>query len=481
MQKNLVSEDQRIFLKRCYKSTFILIVAYFPVIAAIYFLVSELDLIGEGGSARDLLMYVTLFFALPLVFCMLAMAMYAVRYICYLWKEVSAWTAIYAAVVSAGTGMFTGYCWFYLEEIRERKLEKKRKEEQKKTFKLDFVGQFRNALALSATLLILSIGSLLFQGLNFYIPARGEVWLETSYSEPVELDSIQLSLQNFDFEKVQVEYLDAETKDLVVIKIKPDKGYAIEPDSPRTFIVSRPKESNLTDTELLVIQTLRGSGQEPELRRVDRYVSTGLKVLDYPIPIFGTLFLFVLVLFGLYLAGTGFSCGFRFVLGEVIVFTHAAIIVLGFLSLTQIRLDHFVLTALFMAIGWVGSFGSRTLRRTCSDLRQSTENYAAAINSSINRSISRTSSLWLIFPLVVALMLLLERGIFCFGRILSRVHHHRLFLYFHSKRLAATVAYWRASQISVRLISIFRAHGGASPTGEVRVFFNTNHCCLLWA
>ena len=397
-----MNEDQRIFLKRCYRATFILIVAYFPAIAAIYFLVSEFDLIGEGGSARDLLMYATLFFALPLVFCMLAMAMYAVRYICYLWKEVSVWTAIYAAVVSTGTGMFTGYCWFYLEEIRERKLEKKRKEEQKKTFKFDFVGQFRNALVLSATLLILSIGSLLFQGLNFYIPAKGEVWLETGYSEPVELDSIQTDLQDFDFEKVQVEYLDAKAKDLVVIKIKLGKGYAIEPDNPRTFIVSKPKESSLTDTELLVIQTLRGSGQEPELRRVDRYVSTGLKVLDYPIP-----FLFVLVLFGLYLAGTGFSCGFRFVLGEVIVLTHASIIVLGFLSLTQVRLDHFVLMVLFMAIGWVGFFGSRTLRRICSDLRQSTENYAATINSSINRSISRILFLWLIFPLVVALMLLL--------------------------------------------------------------------------
>ena len=406
MQKNLVSEDQRIFLKRCYISTFILIVAYFPVIAAIYFLVSEFDLIGEGGSARDLLMYATLFFALPLAFCMLAMAMYAVRYIRYLWKEAGAWTAVYAAVISAGTGMFTGYCWFYLEEIRERKLEKKRREEQKKTFKFDFVGQFRNALVLSAVLLTLSIGSLLLQGLNFYIPARGEVWLETGYPGPVELDSIQTSLQDFDFEKVQVEYLDAKARDSVVIKIKSGESYPIGPDSPKAFIAHKPKEDDLADVELLVMQALRGSGQEPELRRVDRYVSTGWEVLNYPIRIFWMLFLIMFISCGLSVARTGFSCGRRFLLCEAIALIHNTIIVLGFSSLTQIRLDDFVLIAFVMAIVWGQFFGSRTLRRACSDFQQSTENYAATINASINQSISCIPFLWLIFPLMVALMLL---------------------------------------------------------------------------
>lgn len=403
MRKSLVSEDQRIFLKWCYKLTFILIASYFPLIAATYFLVHEFDWVAEGGGTSDLFLYVNLFFAFVLAFCMLAMAMYAAYYIRYLWKEVGTWAAVYGTVVSAGMGMFTGYCWFYLEEIRK----KKRKKERKRVSKFDFVGRARHALILSTVLLAVSIGSLLLQGLNIYIPDEGEVWFETGYPEPVELDSIRLSLEDLGFEQVQAEYWDARTRDSVVIKIKPGEGHPTEPDSPRATAAPNPKESNLTDMEKLVMQALRGNGQEPELHRVDHHASTGLEVLNHPISFSELQLLFLLFMCGLPLAGIWFSCERRFMLCSAVALTHTAIIVLGFASLTQIRFDHFVLVAFVMAIIWVEVFGSHVLYRTYDDLRQSTGNYAVAINTSVNQSISRIRFFWLIIPLLMVLMFLL--------------------------------------------------------------------------
>ena len=56
---------------------------------------------------------------------------------------------------------------------------------------LDFMGRSRHAMALSGVLLLLSIGSLLFQGLNLGVDFEGGTLIEVGYPAPVELDEIR--------------------------------------------------------------------------------------------------------------------------------------------------------------------------------------------------------------------------------------------------------------------------------------------------
>lgn len=80
-----------------------------------------LGLMDEESSLFDLFMYITYCFVCSLFICMLIMATYAIRYIRYLWQEVGAWVAVYAAVVTLGMGTITGYWWFYQREIKHKK------------------------------------------------------------------------------------------------------------------------------------------------------------------------------------------------------------------------------------------------------------------------------------------------------------------------------------------------------------------------
>ena len=229
---------------------------------------------------------------------------------------------------------------------------------------LDFMGRARHAMVLSGGLLVLSIGSLLFQGLNLGVDFEGGTLIEVGYPAPVELDEIRGQLEASGFDRAVVQHFGSAQD--VLVRIKPD-------DRPQSELSNQ------------VLETLRGGSQELQLRRVE-YVGpqVGEELRDDG----GLAMLYALGLILIYVA---LRFEYRFSFGAVIALVHDVILTIGFFSLTRIEFDLTVLAAILAVIGY-------SLNDTIVVFDRIRENFRAlrrkpsteVLNVSINQTLSRT-------------------------------------------------------------------------------------------
>ena len=229
---------------------------------------------------------------------------------------------------------------------------------------LDFMGRARHAMVLSGGLLALSIGSLLFQGLNLGVDFEGGTLIEVGYPAPVELDEIRGQLETAGFDRAVVQHFGSAQD--VLVRIKPD-------DRPQSELSNQ------------VLETLRGGSQELQLRRVE-YVGpqVGEELRDDG----GLAMLYALGLILIYVA---LRFEYRFSFGAVIALIHDVILTIGFFSLTRIEFDLTVLAAILAVIGY-------SLNDTIVVFDRIRENFRAlrrqssteVLNVSINQTLSRT-------------------------------------------------------------------------------------------
>ncbi len=247
---------------------------------------------------------------------------------------------------------------------------------------LDFMGRARHAMMLSGVLLVLSIGSLLFQGLNLGVDFEGGTLIEVGYPGPVELEEIRGQLEAAGFDRAVVQHFGSAQD--ILVRIKPD-------DRPQSELSNQ------------VLETLRGESQELQLRRVE-YVGpqVGEELRDDG----GLAMLYALGLILIYVA---LRFEYRFSFGAVIALVHDVILTIGFFSLTRIEFDLTVLAAILAVIGY-------SLNDTIVVFDRIRENFRAlrrqsspeVLNVSINQTLSRT----LMTSLTTLLVLL---ALFFFG------------------------------------------------------------------
>ena len=72
--------------------------------------------------------------------------------------------------------------------------------------RFDFMGKRKLAIVFSAILIVLSIGSIISQGLKLGIDFTGGTLIELGYQESVDLESIRSSLQNAGFSDSTVQH-----------------------------------------------------------------------------------------------------------------------------------------------------------------------------------------------------------------------------------------------------------------------------------
>ena len=229
--------------------------------------------------------------------------------------------------------------------------------------KLDFMGRSRHAMVLSGVLLILSIGSLLTQGLNLGVDFEGGTLIEVGYPSPVELDEIRGQLEASGFDRAVVQHFGSAQD--VLVRIKPDE---------------RP-QSELSNQ---VLEALRGGG-ELELRRVE-YVGpqVGEELRDDG----GLAMLYALGLILIYVA---LRFEYRFSFGAVVALVHDVIVTIGFFSLTQIEFDLTVLAAILAVIGYSLNDTIVVFDRIRENFRQLRRHSSTEVlNVSINQTLSRT-------------------------------------------------------------------------------------------
>ena len=239
---------------------------------------------------------------------------------------------------------------------------------------INFMGRRRLAAAFSALVLLVSLGSLLVQNLNFGLDFTGGTLVEVSYSEPVPLTSIRQQLAAEGFDNAVVVAFGADTD----VLIRLPAGY-----------------SNQVGDQLVGLLQSDFEGQV-ELRRIE---FVGPQVGDELKEQGGLALLMALGFVLLYIA---FRFQLKFALGAVAALIHDVIVTVGVFSLLQLTFDLTVLAAILAVIGYSLNdtiVVSDRIRENFRKLRK------AQPVETINRSLTETLGRTLVTSLTTLLVL----------------------------------------------------------------------------
>ena len=233
----------------------------------------------------------------------------------------------------------------------------------------------------SLVLLIMSIGSLSFKGLNLGLDFSGGTLIEVSYEEAADLVDIRDLMTNNGFDDFQVVNFGSNSD--VLIKVADKNGNSQLGDVIYKFLLDADPSTELKRIEFVGPQI--GS----ELRD-----QGGLGML---------------VALGMILLYVAFRFQYKFALGAVAALAHDVVIILGLFSLLSWDFDLTVLAALLAVIGY-------SLNDTIVVSDRIRENFRGERgfepDEIVNRSINQTLSRTLITSLTTLLVLF---ALFFFG------------------------------------------------------------------
>ena len=248
-------------------------------------------------------------------------------------------------------------------------------------FNIPFMSYRRFATIGSLVLLIMSIGSLSFKGLNLGLDFSGGTLIEVSYAEAADLVDIRDLMTNNGFDDFKVVNFGSNSD--VLIKVADKNGNSQLGDVIYKFLLDADPSTELKRIEFVGPQI--GS----ELRD-----QGGLGML---------------VALGMILLYVAFRFQYKFALGAVAALAHDVVIILGLFSLLSWDFDLTVLAALLAVIGY-------SLNDTIVVSDRIRENFRGERgfepDEIINRSINQTLSRTLITSLTTLLVLF---ALFFFG------------------------------------------------------------------
>lgn len=248
-------------------------------------------------------------------------------------------------------------------------------------FNIPFMDYRRFATIGSLVLLVLSIGSLSFKGLNLGLDFSGGTLIEVSYEEAADLREIRDLMTNNGFDDFQVVNFGSNSD--VLIKVADKNG-----------------NSQLGD---VIFKFLEEADSSTELKRIE-FVGPqiGSELRDQG-------GLGMLVALGMILLYVAFRFQYKFALGAVVALAHDVVIIFGLFSLFSWDFDLTVLAALLAVIGY-------SLNDTIVVSDRIRENFRGERgfepDEIVNRSINQTFSRTLITSFTTLLVLL---ALFFFG------------------------------------------------------------------
>lgn len=249
---------------------------------------------------------------------------------------------------------------------------------------IDFLGRSRRKLALSISLIlvIVSIASLVRNGLEFGIDFTGGILIEVGYEQAADLASIRSHLADAGYNDVQVQRFGADTD--VLVRLPPQDGR--DPDELREDLR----------------RTVAAGTSGVDLRRVE-FVSpqVGKELAEQGAfaMIIALLLIFVYVMI---------RFQWKFAAGAVVALAHDVIVTVGFFSLFRLPFDLTVVAAVLAVIGY-------SLNDTVVAFDRIRENFfklrgisaEESMNTSINEMLARTiiTGVTTLFVLVALLLL----------------------------------------------------------------------------
>ncbi|MFY0665546.1 MAG: protein translocase subunit SecF [Natronospirillum sp.] len=187
-----------------------------------------------------------------------------------------------------------------------------------------FMAKGPAAMVLSAVLLVASLGSLVYQGLNLGLDFTGGTLVELGYSEPADLSVLREVLSGEGFDDARVQYFGSERE--VMIRLRPDDDPQLGERIVRLISAQTDGEITLRRNEFM------GPAAGEELR--DR----------------GGLGLIVALAMVMVYVSLRFQ--YKFAVAAVVSLVHDVVIVVGVFSLFRLNFDLTVLAAVLAVLGY---------------------------------------------------------------------------------------------------------------------------------
>ena len=231
---------------------------------------------------------------------------------------------------------------------------------------IDFLGKRKLALIISSILIIISIGSLIVNGLKLGIDFTGGTLVEIGYKESADLSVLRSSLADAGFEDATVQHFGS-PKD-VLIRIKTQDGV-----------------SNAMLSDKVIAAANKGVTEPVDKRRVE---FVGPQVGDELAEDGGLALLYSMFGILIYVA---WRFEYKFSLGSVAALFHDVIITLGVFSVFQMEFDLTVLAAVLAVIGYSLNDTIVVYDRIRENFRTLRQDLSEEImNISLNQTLSRT-------------------------------------------------------------------------------------------
>ncbi len=231
---------------------------------------------------------------------------------------------------------------------------------------INFMSKRLLAAAFSIVLIIVSISSLVMQGLNFGIDFTGGTMIELGYEEQVDLNKLRQDLAEGGYPEATVQNFGS-IHDVLI----------------RLPVIETQNMAQLSNEVVSMLQSKNET--EIDVRRVE---FVGPQVGDELTEQGGLAMLYALIGILIYVS---LRFEYRFAIGSVVALIHDVVITLGFFSLTRIEFDLTVLAAILAIIGYslndtIVVFDR--IRETFLRMRKGTS--VEIVNAALNDTLSRT-------------------------------------------------------------------------------------------
>ena len=234
-----------------------------------------------------------------------------------------------------------------------------------KNIQFNFMGMRRVTSTVSALLIIFSVFTLSYQGLNLGIDFTGGTLVEVGYPEAVNLDKLRQSFSDSEFNDVAIQYFGSAKE--ILIRIPPQQGL------------------NSADVSNKLLDLLSSNNFSAEMRRVE---FVGPQVGEELREDGGLAMLYALLCIMVYIA---FRFQMRFSVGAVSALIHDVIITLGFFSITRFNFDLTILAALLAVIGYSLNDTIVVFDRVRENFRKIRDKTPVEVfNISLNQTLRRT-------------------------------------------------------------------------------------------
>jgi preprotein translocase subunit SecF len=238
----------------------------------------------------------------------------------------------------------------------------------------DFIGTGRKLSVVSAVLVVISLGSLFFNSLEFGLDFTSGTLVEVGYSESVEVASVSAALEEAGFENAQV----------------------VAFGSDQEILIRMPVDETVSEVELASQLEVLGENVMTALQAAST-ADVEMRRLEFVGPRVGEELaesggMGILVSLGMIMLYVAVRFQTKFAIASVVALIHDVILTVGVFSVFRLEFDLTVLAAVLAVIGYSVNDKIVVFDRVRENFRIMRKGTPAdLINASLNQTLSRTT------------------------------------------------------------------------------------------